>query len=121
PTLEWSIPSPVPEYNFAKLPTVTSRYPMWDLKSPLLTEEVPHSRSGDERVDVAAFGSDTGAEIRAPAGNEPQQPREAATAHIETETFTAAQLGIPMPSSTIKPLLVSAAMTVMFSGMFFLD
>ena len=24
PTLEWAIPSPPPEYNFAKLPTVTA-------------------------------------------------------------------------------------------------
>ena len=29
-TLEWSIPSPPPEYNFAVLPTVTSRYPLWE-------------------------------------------------------------------------------------------
>src|SRR5690606_19564851 len=66
PTLEWSIPSPVPEYNFAKLPTVTSRYPMWDLKSPLLSEEEA-----------------SGAEHRS---------REGVAAHVETETFTAAQL-----------------------------
>jgi len=32
PSLEWSIPSPPPLYNFAKVPTVTSRYPLWDLK-----------------------------------------------------------------------------------------
>jgi cytochrome c oxidase subunit 1 len=41
PTLEWSIPSPPPEYNFAVIPTVTSRYPMWDRKSPELTRGVP--------------------------------------------------------------------------------
>jgi cytochrome c oxidase subunit I len=29
-TLEWTIPSPPPEYNFAVLPTVTSRYPLWE-------------------------------------------------------------------------------------------
>ncbi|HUQ19948.1 MAG TPA: cytochrome c oxidase subunit I [Gemmatimonadaceae bacterium] len=29
-TLEWSIPSPPPEYNFAALPNVTSRYPLWE-------------------------------------------------------------------------------------------
>ena len=34
PSLEWSIPSPPPEYNFAVIPTVTSRYPLWDIKSP---------------------------------------------------------------------------------------
>ena len=28
-TLEWSIPSPPPDYNFAVLPTVTSRTPLW--------------------------------------------------------------------------------------------
>ncbi len=29
-TLEWSIPSPPPEYNFATIPNVTSRYPLWE-------------------------------------------------------------------------------------------
>ena len=29
-TLEWTIPSPAPEYNFATLPNVTSRYPLWE-------------------------------------------------------------------------------------------
>jgi hypothetical protein len=31
PTLEWSIPSPPPEYNFAVIPVVTSAYPNWDV------------------------------------------------------------------------------------------
>jgi cytochrome c oxidase subunit I len=30
PTLEWSIPSPSPPYNFAVLPTVASRHPLWE-------------------------------------------------------------------------------------------
>jgi cytochrome c oxidase subunit 1/cytochrome c oxidase subunit I+III len=29
-TLEWTIPSPPPHYNFAVIPTVTSPYPNWD-------------------------------------------------------------------------------------------
>jgi cytochrome c oxidase subunit 1/cytochrome c oxidase subunit I+III len=29
-TLEWTIPSPPPAYNFAVIPTVTSPYPNWD-------------------------------------------------------------------------------------------
>ncbi len=33
-TLEWSTPSPPPAYNFAVLPAVNSRRPLWDLKHP---------------------------------------------------------------------------------------
>src|SRR5262244_1802726 len=31
-TLEWSTPSPPPEYNFASIPQVKSRRPLWDVK-----------------------------------------------------------------------------------------
>src|ERR1700675_4846797 len=40
-TLEWSTNSPPPAYNFASIPTVKSRRPLWDLKHP----EDPDSRS----------------------------------------------------------------------------
>jgi len=33
-TLEWSTSSPPPAYNFATMPTVRSRRPLWDLKHP---------------------------------------------------------------------------------------
>ena len=33
-TLEWSTGSPPPEYNFAVIPAVRSRRPLWDLKHP---------------------------------------------------------------------------------------
>ena len=33
-TLEWSTSSPPPDYNFATMPTVRSRRPLWDLKHP---------------------------------------------------------------------------------------
>jgi cytochrome c oxidase subunit I len=33
-TLEWSTPSPPPDYNFAEEPVVRSRRPLWDLKHP---------------------------------------------------------------------------------------
>lgn len=41
-TLEWSVPSPAPFYNFAVTPTVTSRDPFWEEKQRLkLTGEKP--------------------------------------------------------------------------------
>jgi cytochrome c oxidase subunit 1 len=33
-TLEWSVSSPPPVYNYATIPTVRSRRPLWDLKHP---------------------------------------------------------------------------------------
>src|SRR5215813_4715712 len=39
-TLEWSVSSPPPAYNFATIPVVESRRPLWDLKHP----EDPDSR-----------------------------------------------------------------------------
>jgi cytochrome c oxidase subunit 1 len=33
-TLEWSTTSPPPAYNFATIPRVASRRPLWDLKHP---------------------------------------------------------------------------------------
>jgi cytochrome c oxidase subunit I len=33
-TLEWSTPSPPPEYNFVSIPSVSSRRPLWDIKHP---------------------------------------------------------------------------------------
>jgi len=30
PTLEWSVPSPTPPYNFVVIPSVASRHPLWE-------------------------------------------------------------------------------------------
>jgi cytochrome c oxidase subunit I len=32
PTLEWAVPSPPPPYNFAVIPTVASRHPLWETR-----------------------------------------------------------------------------------------
>jgi cytochrome c oxidase subunit 1 len=76
-TLEWTIPSPPPEYNFAVVPTVTSRYPIWE-------------------------------------GNEID--RESARINAQ-EGKSAEELGIPIPYSTIKPLLVAFGLITMFTGL----
>ena len=49
PTLEWTIPSPPPEYNFAVIPTVTSAYPNWDVAD----------RETDRRVSCRASACST--------------------------------------------------------------
>src|SRR4051812_34938502 len=119
-TLEWSIPSPPPEYNFARIPKVTSRLPLWDVKAPALNAEVPHSERGDTRVDVDVATKHTGHNHAGFVGNLPQQATESGM-HIEEATGKSAKdLGIPMPNQTIKPLICAAGMTVMFTGLLFI-
>jgi cytochrome c oxidase subunit 1 len=118
PTLEWAIPSPPPEYNFARIPTVTSRYPLWDMKAPALTAEVPHTRRGDKEIKVDVAGKERGETHASPAPHS-RQPAESPM-HIETESYTARQLGIPMPDPTIKPLFVALGMVIMLSAPLFL-
>jgi cytochrome c oxidase subunit 1 len=38
-TLEWELPSPPPDYNFAVLPHVTSRHPLWDARAGKHSDE----------------------------------------------------------------------------------
>src|SRR5690606_7571676 len=48
-TLEWAIPSPPPEFNFAEVPTVHSAVPQWDARRAAgghLPEPAPHSGEG---------------------------------------------------------------------------
>jgi cytochrome c oxidase subunit 1 len=97
-TLEWSIPSPPPEYNFAQIPEVTSRYPLWDLKDPAKTAGIEHSHADAMTITDA----------------------HAVPVHEETERHTAKALGIPMPFPTAKPFVVAFAMVAMFCGLLFL-
>src|SRR3954465_15258166 len=115
PSLEWSIPSPPPEYNFAVIPTVTSRYPLWDVKSPALTSDVPHSKRGDEHIDVSSGGKHVGG---FQAHTNPGSPLGASNPSANQQTGkTARDLGIPMPNPTIRPLFVALFMTLMFSSL----
>ena len=46
PTLEWSVPSPPPPYNFAVIPIIASRHPLWEDR----LEESDHRSSLDRGV-----------------------------------------------------------------------
>jgi cytochrome c oxidase subunit 1 len=119
-TLEWSIPSPPPEYNFARIPKVTSRLPLWDLTSPRLNADVPHTERGDKRVDVDVGSKHQGHAHPSGTGNQPRQTSESQMHLEEASGKSAKELGIPMPNPTIKPLICALGMTVMFTGLLFI-
>jgi len=58
PTLEWSVSSPPPVYNFAVIPTVASRHPLWEgrLSSPTCSslQEGPLLDEGRESLGTSA-------------------------------------------------------------------
>jgi cytochrome c oxidase subunit I len=108
PTLEWTLPSPPPEYNYARIPKVTSRYPLWDVKAPRLTADVPHTKAGEKRTTVEVAGKETGTSFKTPSDSQ----MNAENAHP-----TARQLDILMPTPTVKPLVAALGLTIAFVGL----
>jgi cytochrome c oxidase subunit 1 len=52
-TLEWTIPSPPPDYNFAELPQVKSRYPLWNMKGGELVHETTWEEEKNNRIPTS--------------------------------------------------------------------
>jgi cytochrome c oxidase subunit I len=90
-TLEWSTSSPPPVYNFAKIPTIYSRRPLWDTKYPDL--EMAHAPGA--------------AVVR--RGEAVQRERERLGQHDSQEP-------IHLPSPTYGPLIVAVGITVAAYG-----
>ena len=89
-TLEWAAPSPPPAYNFAKIPTVASRRPLWDVKYPEL--EMAHARGTKALTRGEA------------ARRELERMGEVPETHIH------------LPSPTYYPLVVAVGATLAFFG-----
>lgn len=91
PSLEWSTSSPPPVYNFAVIPTVESRYPLWEGR---LNE-------GSERTSVHdGFLLDKGRETLG-------------TTILDAEP----DVILKMPSDSYAPLLLSLALMALFLGL----
>jgi cytochrome c oxidase subunit 1/cytochrome c oxidase subunit I+III len=90
PTLEWSVPSPVPAYNFAVIPAVASRHPLWEdrLQSP--------ERSSLSRGYLLNQGRET-----------------LATTVLDAEP----DLILKMPGDSYAPLALALGLGVLFVGL----
>ena len=94
PTLEWSIPSPPPPYNFATVPFVGSRHPLWE------------NRLASERGDHAGSVLDEGYIL--------DHGREAlGTTALDGEP----DIILKMPGDSYAPFLLGVFSTLVFAGM----
>jgi cytochrome c oxidase subunit I len=99
-TLEWSIPSPPPIYNFARIPTVNSRDAWWAQKHP--------ERMHLDPIEVTPLAGGPGQATELPQDVMP----------LETPTPPAV---IHMPSPSYWPLLVAVGLFIMASGLLVSD
>lgn len=90
-SLEWSTPSPPPAYNFAVIPLVASRYPLW--------EDRLNEGAGSTSVDVGLL-LDKGRET-------------IGTTLMDAEP----DVILKMPGDSYLPLLSALAMTAMLAAM----
>jgi cytochrome c oxidase subunit I len=89
-TLEWSVPSPPPPFNFAVIPTVASRHPLWEGR---LGQEV---RSSLDRGLLLDKGRET----------------------IGTTPLDAApDMILEMPEDTAAPFVLTLGTTILFIGL----
>lgn len=89
--LEWLVSSPPPPYNFAVIPTIVSRYPLWEDR----LDEAPE-RSNLEEGLILDEGKETLATT--PLDAEPDRILE-------------------MPEDTLVPLFLAIATTILFVGL----
>jgi cytochrome c oxidase subunit 1/cytochrome c oxidase subunit I+III len=91
PTLEWSVPSPVPAYNFEVIPMVASRHPLWEDR----LDESPE-RSSLTRGYLLNQGRET-----------------LATTVLDAEP----DLILKMPGDSYAPLALAVALGAVFVGL----
>ena len=101
-TLEWSIASPPPVYNFKRIPKVNSRMPLWE-GDPTRDPGIPHGRVEEETEHVTLAGTEI-ATMRDP--------------HEENRMSTH-DTGIHLPPPSYWPIVLAFAITLIFVGLIF--
>jgi len=95
PTLEWSVSSPPPPYNFAVIPVIASRHPLWEDRLNETTDRSTIHRglvldAGKETVGVSVLDAEPDVILK-------------------------------MPGDSLLPLLAALGMTVIFVGMLLIN
>jgi heme/copper-type cytochrome/quinol oxidase subunit 1 len=94
-SLEWATSSPPPEYNFAAVPIVTSRHPLWD--QPALAVGQPEGDAAARSLSIE------GAQERVTS--------------VTTGLDAWVEGGAPVPQPTAKPLVIALGLALFFVGL----
>src|SRR5947207_895613 len=100
-TLEWSIPSPPPIFNFARIPTVHSRDAWWAMKHP--------ERMHLDPIEVSPLAGGP--------GHADERPHQV----VATAAPESAPPVIHMPSPSYWPLLCALGLSLMATGLLLAD
>jgi cytochrome c oxidase subunit I len=102
PTLEWSMASPPPVYNFKEIPVVHSRLPLWEM-DPTKEAGIPHGRHAEDTGDVTIGGRAIGT-TEFPDMESKMSPHD---------------LGIHLPPPSYWPAVLGFGITLFFAGFLF--
>jgi cytochrome c oxidase subunit I len=91
PTLEWSVPSPPPPYNFVSIPIVASRHPLWE-----------------DRLNETDERSNLGTDVLLDQGKETM-----AVTALDAQPDAI----MTMPGDSLLPIILALGMSVLFGGM----
>jgi cytochrome c oxidase subunit I len=91
PTLEWSVPSPPPPYNFVSIPIVASRHPLWE-----------------DRLNETDGRSNLGTDVLLDEGKE-----TLAVTALDAQPDAI----MTMPGDSLLPIILALGMSVVFGGM----
>ncbi|MFN2608923.1 MAG: cytochrome c oxidase subunit I [Acidimicrobiales bacterium] len=94
-SLEWATTSPPPHYNFASIPLVASRHPLWDQRP------MPYAESGTEE-ETTGLGPEGAVDRETPM-----------TSGIDTRP----EGNLEIPHETYLPLVVAVGLAVFFVGL----
>jgi cytochrome c oxidase subunit I len=95
PTLEWSVPSPPPPYNFLSIPIVASRHPLWE-----------------DRLNETDERSTLGSDVLLDKGRE-----TLAVTALDAEPDAI----MTMPGDSLLPVILALGISVVFGGMLILN
>ncbi len=117
-TLEWAVSSPPPEYNFAVIPTVRGRDPLWEAHDAILGRAGAEDLAPADPTRATARGGEEEAPVT--VALQPWRVLDAGKEALESTLLDAdPQAILRLPHDTLWPLVLSLALTALFVALLF--